>query len=100
VAFPVGVQLVQAFFTPLQEVRAKSTPERSSSVKALDFIQLPQDKIEHPFVSTEWREVPRNTVALLRFEIWRNWTRCPTVNGPLLDGRFVASVLSLGIQAA
>jgi hypothetical protein len=39
--------VVHTVFTPLQEVRTKSTPERRSSEKALDFIQVPQGKIEH-----------------------------------------------------
>jgi hypothetical protein len=64
---------------PLQEVSAKSTPQRRSSANTLDFIQVPQDKIEHPYFSTGWREGPRNTVApgvLTRRSEWQEVLNC------------------------
>ena len=48
VPFPVGVQLVQAFFTPLHEESTNRQAQTRRSFKEMDFIQLPQGKFEQP----------------------------------------------------
>jgi len=59
VAFPVGVQLVQAFFTPLHEERTNRDPQTRRSFKDMDFIQLPQDKFDHPFPRQDGEKAPK-----------------------------------------
>lgn len=45
VAFPVGVQLVQRSFTPLHDESTNSEPQTRRSFKEMDFIQLPQGRL-------------------------------------------------------
>lgn len=64
VAFPVGLQLVQGFFTPLHDESKNSELQTRRSFKNMDFIHVPQGRFDNPFPRTGWREGPKDTVTL------------------------------------